>query len=565
LYNQVLPPSKLPTRNQNFIGRKEYLDQIDNALTKGNKQVIILSSFSGTGKSSIANETGHVFNDRSFNHFVYWMGSDKNNLDEEFRKFAFDLNVVTEDEKLKKPIEFIIKKIELEIKSNHLSEQFLFIFDNCDSIENTNQYLDLIIQDSTFKNLKFLITTTISSPFDKLKDYTRGCIRNYTQTFIIEPFNANESIEFIKTNLSNAVKNEELNQLINLLDFEKEKFRPTLLNKLIAWVKLKLKSTTNFKNIIDEFKEKGIKQAEILDEELFQDLVKKEAKAWKVMMNCSFLDPDLSPISIYTGLFEFEENELFDAADVLKELSLISIEEDDEGEEYGIKIHRSLQNETKKYLETEHFSDYNHTLIEQLKSLFGVFKEENKCNIWNKRKYYKNFKYIVENSFEQKNLNTDNLEILDEKSEQNSNENQITIENIKNSEIKVNLAEKFGYWLLNTNLDLINSIVYLEKSIEIKKQIFGTYENSSIVDTLNKIGKVLRTLGRHDEALENYTKSLEINRNIFGTDENSSSAGIFNNIAIVYITLGKYEEALENYSKSLEINRKIFGTDEHSY
>jgi hypothetical protein len=67
----------------------------------------------------------------------------------------------------------------------------------------------------------------------------------------------------------------------------------------------------NCKRLAQYFKEKGIKQAEILDEELFQDLVKKEAKAWKVMMNCSFLDPDLSPISIYTGLFEFEENEIY--------------------------------------------------------------------------------------------------------------------------------------------------------------------------------------------------------------------------------------------------------------
>jgi len=68
------------------VGRKEYLDQIDKALTKEKKQIIILSSFSGTGKSSIANEIGHRFNERFFNQFVYWMRSDENNLDEELKK-----------------------------------------------------------------------------------------------------------------------------------------------------------------------------------------------------------------------------------------------------------------------------------------------------------------------------------------------------------------------------------------------------------------------------------------------------------------------------------------------
>ena len=48
----------------------------------------------GTGKSSIANEIGHRLNDRSLNQFVYLMRSDDNNLEQEFRKFAFDLKAI---------------------------------------------------------------------------------------------------------------------------------------------------------------------------------------------------------------------------------------------------------------------------------------------------------------------------------------------------------------------------------------------------------------------------------------------------------------------------------------
>ena len=89
-----MPPSKLPNRFENFIGRQKYLDQINSAFTIESKQVIILSSFAGTGKSSIANEIGHRLNEKYLNQFVYWIRSDEHNLEEEFRKLAFDLKVI---------------------------------------------------------------------------------------------------------------------------------------------------------------------------------------------------------------------------------------------------------------------------------------------------------------------------------------------------------------------------------------------------------------------------------------------------------------------------------------
>ena len=38
-------------------------------------------------------------------------------------------------------------------------------------------------------------------------------------------------------------------------------------------------------------------------------------------------------------------------SEILKKLSLIKIEEDDEGIEYGISIHRTLQKDAKQFLE----------------------------------------------------------------------------------------------------------------------------------------------------------------------------------------------------------------------
>ena len=129
------------------------------------------------------------------------MKSDENNLDDEFRQFAFNLKVVKQDEKNTMSTELIINEIAYKLSRKHMNEQFLFIFDNCHSIKNTKEYLNLIMKDKNLKNIKFLITTTIGSPIDEFDSDTRGKIRNFTETVMIEPFKQNETIKFIKSNL----------------------------------------------------------------------------------------------------------------------------------------------------------------------------------------------------------------------------------------------------------------------------------------------------------------------------------------------------------------------------
>ena len=532
-YNRILPPSKLLNRNKEFIGRKEYLDQIEEAFTKENKQIIILSSFQGTGKSSIANEIAHRFNKRSFNQFVYWMRSDEDNLDEEFRQFALDLEVITEDEKLKMSTEKIVDKIARKIKPRiDLREEFLFIFDNCSSIEKTKEYFNLIIQDSSLTNVKFLITTTVGSPFEDLQSIM-GYIEKRSKNIEVKPLNKEESIDFIKFNLKDAMKEDnKLNELINSLDIQDE--RPVTLIKLIALIKLKLKSTDDLSNLIEELK-LNKRPLYAFDTELFENLIAKEEKAWKILKQSSFLDPELSPSNIYIELFEIDVDEFYDAVDVLIKLSLITKEDDEM--EYGIRIHRTLQNEAKKFLELKYENEYEEILEKQIERIKIILENKIETNQWNKLKYYNNFKQIVDNNLNKKKLDDNN---------------------------KPEICKKFAQYSIDTNLRIENSLVYFSKSIEIERNIFGTDKHPLIVFTLNNIGLVYDKLGRYEEALKNYSKSLELNRKLFETDKNSSIADTLNNIALAYSKLCKYEEALKNYSLSLEINRKIFRTDQHS-
>ena len=77
----ILPASNLPTRIENFVGRISILNKIDEYIFEKKKQIIIFTSFAGTGKTSIANRYGYMFLKKNKNNFFYWMKSDANNLD----------------------------------------------------------------------------------------------------------------------------------------------------------------------------------------------------------------------------------------------------------------------------------------------------------------------------------------------------------------------------------------------------------------------------------------------------------------------------------------------------
>ena len=119
----------------------------------------------------------------------------------------------------------------------------------------------------------------------------------------VEPFEENETTEFLKSNLKEFLKptelteittDTELNELVSLFHLNQEKQRPVTLEKLTALLKLKLDTANDFKSVIEEFKQDKWK----LEDELFKNLTEREEKAWQILKHCSYLHPDFSPISI---------------------------------------------------------------------------------------------------------------------------------------------------------------------------------------------------------------------------------------------------------------------------
>ena len=128
--NFKLPASDLPERTKNFIGRENYLKVMEDTFYSSvNKNIIVLRSFPGTGKTTLAKEFGYKFKRKSFNdHFTYWVKSDGSNANDYFQKFAqYNLGIHL-DRKSKNNQDLLIKQIKNKLIGTTCN--VLFIFDN---------------------------------------------------------------------------------------------------------------------------------------------------------------------------------------------------------------------------------------------------------------------------------------------------------------------------------------------------------------------------------------------------------------------------------------------------
>lgn len=335
----------MPAQVPNFIGRKHVLEEIENIFLNETKQIIVLYSFAGTGKSTVASEFGYRFKAINKNYYSYWMKSDENNLYTEYAKLAEQMKI---EKDASQNSESLIRK--LNTKLHHLDEEIkiLFILDNCDKYEDIGSYIK-----NLQRNTLVLITTRDSSFREHLREENSHII-------YLQPFSQEECIEFMKKNLDNKenemqdkqvskFNEEDLIELLPLIGFSN---RPYVLNKFAALIKLKTESKS-LKTLINEYKDEKVNDFRkiIQEDELFDLLVTKEPSSWKILKYSSFLDPDFIPIEIFTEMLNVNEEELADSIDLLKRISIVNKEE---AEHFvGLKLHRALQDEIQQYLKAE--------------------------------------------------------------------------------------------------------------------------------------------------------------------------------------------------------------------
>jgi len=566
MYQQVnesiLPPSFLPACIRNFVGREEILKSMNEALFENNIQIIILSAFAGVGKSTVANKFGYTFKEKDSNNYVFWMKSDENNLDNEFRYFSSKLEIHADFQRDK---EILIR--EVNNKLHKLEEKILFIFDNCDNHKNVASYLNNL-PGNTF----VLITTRDSTLAEQLN--------LDSEHIVLEPFEETESFDFIRNSFGKRLKNEnDIIELVDLIDISKQKIRPYILNKMVAFVKLKIGPITSMKSFIEKAK---LNQdiARIIfgnDELFFSELITADNETWEILKYSSFLDPDFIPIRIYTEMLGFNEEKMNVSVEKLQKLSLIKVEETEN--DTGLRIHRTLQAEIQKYLKTQNENEINTIItkfISLLNTILSDIQDELNFKSLKNKVYYYNVMNMVENifksSFSSDEIKTDlrfklgnyNFTLgkyLDSKHYYVTVLDYYKRTNDENKLRTANVLDNLGQTYNRLGL-YQDSLKVLQESLSLKNVIFNLNpQNLDIAKTLEMISSVLCHLGNYNEALLSFEKCLLIHKSF--SDKNKNIANILHEFGFIYFNLGKYELAIQYFDQSLILQKDLFKTNEN--
>ncbi len=215
----------------NFIERRDLIQEIDQTFEQ-KKNIVVIHFPSDSGKSALANEYGHWFQNATDTNYVYWINN--NNLEKQFRKFSNDIQIATDG--------LVLNEIFQEIKTKLIesNKKILFIVDNCVNYEKIENFLK-----NLQRNILVVITTRDSSFKDQLREEN-------SRIFYLQPFSQEERIEFMRKSLGSKVDENALTTLLDSSNFILKDFiRPIVLNKLLELIKSKTRFKTLCRLITD--------------------------------------------------------------------------------------------------------------------------------------------------------------------------------------------------------------------------------------------------------------------------------------------------------------------------
>jgi len=126
------------------------------------------------------------------------------------------------------------------------------------------------------------------------------------------------------------------------------------------------------------------------------------------------------------------------------------------------------------------------------------------------------------------------------------------------SDVALSLNDLGKVYYMQRNLS--KAIEYHTQSLEMRRKIHGE-EHPDVASSLNNLAITYKNQGNLPKAIEYYTQSLEMRRKIY-RDEHPQVANTLNNLGTAFIDQGNLPKAIEYFSQSLEMYRKIFG-EEH--
>jgi DNA-binding CsgD family transcriptional regulator len=313
----------LPPRNNNFVGRKAILLQIDKQLNNRNFGIITqaISGLGGVGKTQLATEFAYLAAKNKNYSVIFWIPAETttaiHNAYQEIAKYLhLDVKGLELDD-----IQTILYN---KLATTYQNTKILFIFDNVPSYEDVNNYLMKI-----HKQLSPYITSNI---------LITSRSQNLPETpLILDIFTPEEASSFVKKQLSQE-KTSSINILTKALNYF-----PLALGQATAYIK-------GHTNIDDYMELYTIKQKEYLDQ-FPDDKNQYNESLWKtwaiainklsntareILFTSAYLEPDNIPLILFEHL---TTEERVNSIEELRKHSFITLIDNNK----SFKIHRLLQ------------------------------------------------------------------------------------------------------------------------------------------------------------------------------------------------------------------------------
>jgi tetratricopeptide (TPR) repeat protein len=476
-----LPTSQLCKFKNKKLIERDQISKIENLLSE-NKKIILINSPESNGLSIVV----HLIAERftiNVNQFVYCLNSNEDTIEFSFKQFANKFpKFVIEDNYSQ---EQIILKVYDRLNNIDKKTKIMFIFNDCENYESIQNYI------KPHENIYFLIAT-------RNKYFINKKNKSLFEKFDLNPFNQNECLDYLK------------NAQIEI-NLKANRIQPYVLNKIIAFVKLKSLHKM-------EFNESDLTNNAYRDKELFEILIEKYNSAWNILKFSSILDSNFISISILEILTDYNKNDLKQIIHYIETISLINALYNDE---IGFQISSTFQQDIIEYLKDDNLKELENMRKKIADSINQIFDS------WSKNKYYYNSLIKITNF------------LLDEKTTTES----------ERYEIMKNLAEFYYVW---SNYD--ESLEFYKECLEISSKQ-SSFEMAFI---LNKLGLVYEMKEDFTESLANHHKSIDIYEKITKNNSTIQYLTALNNTANVYKKMGEYDKALEYFEKSENQTKKIF-------
>jgi tetratricopeptide (TPR) repeat protein len=467
------------------------------------------------------------------------MQSSGNKLDWEFEDFAHQLNLepsAYENTNSKQNKPGRISRISTIINSP--SYKILFVFDNCDNYDNAAIYINQL---KYAKNTAILLTTRDPEVCKNLK-----LNQNEFKIVKLKPFNRKESFQYLKLVMKDHTESKNpgiLEKLLDLIEFEE--IRPYYLRKFVSFVLLKVGYTSTLSSFINEFKNNREDLMNMIyndsDNTIFKMM--NDEDSFILIKYAAFLDPDFIPVDIFTKVFSIEKRDMENYIDMLLKLSMISVEErkftsavriesnnlQSETETLkGIKIHRTLKNETEQYL--NHTKEYSQILSNLTIKFHNAL--EKKSNFLKNKYFYYNFRELTAKSL-----------------------------SLASGLIEPRIYLSFGVFIFKKEfMPNDECLKYFEKVLlDLQKKQALTIDESLIyVDTLYYYAHLNSKYEKTDDVLKYLEQALTILETLDKSEENimKKQIKILNGFILVkifcvYIMKEEHNRSIEYYLKSL--------------